>query len=202
MKKTSFSAMTTASRPSAPWSAPAQLAKGAERRAGCRQRRGPLGPGGRPRVGRGRLDRLAGEGMPAELSRAREYLEGQAVTAVYQEIVGDPAEAIVQFADQRKAEPDHRRDAGSQHARSDARPEHQRDRPHTTRTATCSSFTKCHAGAGTPRRPEPTRLGELRTGASHARPTAPLSAPMPPWVRLAEAHPLNRVPAGPRAVLA
>ena len=40
----------------------------------------------------------------AELGRAREYLEGQAVTAAYQEIVGEPADAIVEFAHQRKAD--------------------------------------------------------------------------------------------------
>jgi nucleotide-binding universal stress UspA family protein len=63
----------------------------------------PLGPGGVR--GSGGVDSIDSPAKhAAELSRAREYLEGQAVTAVYQEIVGDPAEAIVQFADQRKAD--------------------------------------------------------------------------------------------------
>jgi nucleotide-binding universal stress UspA family protein len=63
----------------------------------------PLGPGGiRSAGGVDELDSPAKHA--AELSRAREYLEGQAVTAVYQEIVGEPADAIVQFADQRNAD--------------------------------------------------------------------------------------------------
>jgi nucleotide-binding universal stress UspA family protein len=63
----------------------------------------PLGPGGVR--GAGGVDSIDSPAKhAAELARAREYLEGQAVTAVYQEIVGDPAEAIVQFADQRKAD--------------------------------------------------------------------------------------------------
>ncbi|HEY1713995.1 MAG TPA: universal stress protein [Solirubrobacteraceae bacterium] len=63
----------------------------------------PLGPGGVR--GAGGVDSIDSPAKhAAELSRAREYLEGQAVTAVYQEIVGDPAEAIVAFADQRKAD--------------------------------------------------------------------------------------------------
>ncbi len=40
----------------------------------------------------------------AQLGSAREYLKGQAVTAAYQEIVGDPADAIVEFAGQRQAD--------------------------------------------------------------------------------------------------
>jgi nucleotide-binding universal stress UspA family protein len=63
----------------------------------------PLGSGGVR--GAGGVDSIDSPAKhAAELGRAREYLEGQAVTAVYQEIVGDPAEAIVQFADQRKAD--------------------------------------------------------------------------------------------------
>ena len=63
----------------------------------------PLGPGGVR--GAGGVDSVDSPAKhAAELDRAREYLEGQAVTAVYQEIVGDPADAIVQFADQRKAD--------------------------------------------------------------------------------------------------
>ena len=63
----------------------------------------PLGPGGVR--GAGGVDSIDSPAKhAAELGRAQEYLEGQAVTAVYQEIVGDPAEAIVQFADQRKAD--------------------------------------------------------------------------------------------------
>jgi nucleotide-binding universal stress UspA family protein len=63
----------------------------------------PLGPGGVR--GAGGVDSVDSPAKhAAELGRARDYLEGQAVTAVYQEIVGDPAEAIVEFADQRKAD--------------------------------------------------------------------------------------------------
>ncbi len=63
----------------------------------------PLGPGGvRAAGGVDSVDSPAKHA--AELGRAREYLEGQAVRAVYEEIVGDPAEAIVEFADQRKAD--------------------------------------------------------------------------------------------------
>ncbi len=39
-----------------------------------------------------------------ELARARDYLEGHSVTAAYQEIVGEPADAIVEFAGQRHAD--------------------------------------------------------------------------------------------------
>jgi nucleotide-binding universal stress UspA family protein len=63
----------------------------------------PLGQGGvRAAGGVDSVDSPAKHA--AELGRAREYLEGQAVTAVYQEMVGEPADAIVQFADQRKAD--------------------------------------------------------------------------------------------------
>jgi nucleotide-binding universal stress UspA family protein len=63
----------------------------------------PLGPGGAR--GAGGVDSVDSPAKhAAELGRAREYLEGQALTAVYQEIVGDPADAIVEFADQRKAD--------------------------------------------------------------------------------------------------
>jgi nucleotide-binding universal stress UspA family protein len=63
----------------------------------------PLGPGGvRSAGGVDSVDSPAKHA--AELGRAREYLEGQAVTAVYQEIVGEPADAIVEFAGQRNAD--------------------------------------------------------------------------------------------------
>jgi nucleotide-binding universal stress UspA family protein len=53
----------------------------------------PLGSGG-----------VRGAGGVDSIDSPAKHAEGQAVTAVYQEIVGDPAEAIVQFADQRKAD--------------------------------------------------------------------------------------------------
>jgi nucleotide-binding universal stress UspA family protein len=40
----------------------------------------------------------------AELRRAREYLEGQGLTAEYEAAVGDPADALVQLADRDHAD--------------------------------------------------------------------------------------------------
>ena len=63
----------------------------------------PLAPGGVR--GAGGVDSLDSPAKhAAQLGRAREYLEGQAVTAAYQEMVGEPADAIVEFADQRHAD--------------------------------------------------------------------------------------------------
>ena len=63
----------------------------------------PLAPGGAR--GGGGVDSVDSPAKhAAELGRAREYLERQAVTAAYQEIVGEPADAIVEFAGQRHAD--------------------------------------------------------------------------------------------------
>lgn len=53
---------------------------------------GPIDPTDRP------------EKHAAELAVAREYLEGQGIDADYQGAVGDPADAIVQLADERAAD--------------------------------------------------------------------------------------------------
>ena len=63
----------------------------------------PLAPGGVR--GGGGVDSVDSPAKhAAELGRAREYLDGQAVSAAYQEIVGEPADAIVEFASQRHAD--------------------------------------------------------------------------------------------------